>query len=161
VKPGRELGIACPRGKVTLKGKEIEIGTHDPKLYQVATEKVKVKTTKEVLVDSKEAVNVKTGKSTQVEAKENVVVKADKAVQIMVGSFCIEVKPDGIKIGKGSNGTPSDPLITIDGDTISIHSSGMGMKVEKKRVHIGKAGTNMSVADSGNIFVKGKVIKLG
>ena len=56
---------------------------------------------------------------------------------------------------------PSDPMITIDGDTISIHSSGMGMKVEKKRVHIGKAGTNMSVSDSGNIFVKGSVIKLG
>jgi hypothetical protein len=161
VKAGRIVGIASLRGKVEAKGKTIEVGTHVPDLAQVATESIELKAKDKIGLDSQKEVEVKTGTSTKVEAKENVEVKAEKAVHIQVGPYCIEIKPEGIKIGKGSNGTPSDPLVHIKDDKITLSISGMGMQIEDKRVHIGKAGTNMSVADSGNIFIKGKIIKLG
>lgn len=160
VKAASTVGVASLRGKAELKGKDIEIGADKPNLAQVATRKIEMKATQEIHAEAGQSVHVKAGTEAKVETKK-VEVKAEEVVHIQVGAFCIEVKPDGIKIGKGSNGTPSDPIISIDGDTISISSSGMGSKITKNRVFIGKQGTNMTVADSGTVFVKGNVIKLG
>lgn len=160
VKAASTVGVASLRGKAELKGKEVEIGGDKPNMAQVATRKIEMKATQEIHAQAGQAVHVKAGSEAKVETKK-LDVKAEEVVHIQVGSFCIEVKPDGIKIGKGSNGTPSDPIISIDGDTISITSSGMGSKITKNRVFIGKQGTNMTVADSGTVFVKGNVIKLG
>lgn len=160
VKAASTVGVASLRGKAEMKGKEIEIGADKPNLAQVATRKIELKATQEIHAEAGQALHMKAGNEAHLETKK-VEVKAEEVVHIQVGSFCIEVKPDGIKIGKGSNGTPSDPIISIDGDTISISSSGMGSKITKNRVFIGKQGTNMTVADSGTVFVKGNVIKLG
>ncbi|WP_224240786.1 hypothetical protein [Hyalangium gracile] len=161
VKAGVALGVSCLRGKLKLKALEIEIGSHDPKWTQLATTKIKVKALQEIAFDSKQTFKVNTGKSTKVEAKENFEVKADKAVRIQVGSYCIEVKTDGIKIGKGDNGTPSDPIITVKGRNIILKSSGMHAKVQDSSVQLGNRSTYVNIVDSGNVMVKGNLIKLG
>ncbi|HYH94568.1 hypothetical protein [Hyalangium sp.] len=161
VKAASTVGIASLRGTAEVKGKVIALGAHAPNLAQVATQKIELKATQEIDVDSMQKVHLKSGEKTHIEADTDIEVKAKDAARIHVGDYCIEIKPDGIKIGKGSNGTPSDPIITIAGEEIAISSSGMGTKITKSRVFIGKAGTNMTVSDSGNVFVKGSVIKLG
>ena len=65
------------------------------------------------------------------DSKDAFQVKAKKVVQIQVGSYAIEIKTDAIKIGKGSDGKPQDPMITIKGQTITLDSSGMGVEINK------------------------------
>ncbi|HVG61395.1 MAG TPA: hypothetical protein VNA24_22735 [Hyalangium sp.] len=161
VKAGSSVSIASLRGQAEVKGKNIAIGRHLPDLAQVATQKIELKATQNIALDSLQGVEVKSGESTEVEAGENFKVKAEKAVQIQVGAYCIEVKPDGIKIGKGSNGKPSNPIITIKDENITILSSGMGVKVSKTRTSLGKSGNLVSVTTAGNVLVKGKKVKLG
>lgn len=177
VKAGKELGVSCLRGKLKLKGKQIDIGTDKPKWTQLATEKLTLTATQKLIIDSKEIeigllerggktiVNNKISMTAKekilLESKDTFGAKAEKHVQIHVGSYAVEIKPEGIKIGKGGDGAPSDPLITIEGDTITLSSSGMGVKINKSRVHLGKAGNHMTIADSGQLMLKGKIIKLG
>ncbi len=171
VKAGVELGVACFRGKLKIKGKSIEIGTDSRKWTQLATESLHMIATDELRIGQlkKDGNDKVVTKTLKLAAKETILVdsgdtleaKAKKVAKIHVGDYAIEIKPEGIKIGKGGNGAPSDPLIHIEGETITLNSSGMGVKITKSRVHLGKAGNNFTIADSGTVMLKGKVIKLG
>lgn len=177
VKAGMELGVSCLRGKLKLKGKTIDVGADKPKWTQLATEKLTLTATKKVLIDSKEieigalARNGKTivnhkismtaKEKIHLDSKDAFEVKAKKVVQIQVGSYAIEIKTDAIKIGKGSDGKPQDPMITIKGQTITLDSSGMGVEINKSTVKMGKGGNMVRVNGSGDISVKAKKVLLG
>jgi hypothetical protein len=161
VKAGMSVSIASLRGQAEVRGKKIVVGRHLPDLAQAATQDMELKATKKIDIDSKKDVHVKSAEKTHVEAKKDIEVEAKDAVRIHVGSYCIEVKPDGIKIGKGKKGTPSDPVITVKGSNITLHSGSMDVKVGKNSVQMGNSSTYARVLDSGNVFVKGKIIKLG
>jgi len=169
MKAASTVGVASLRATVEVKGKKLELGAHVPNIAQVATKAIELKATEDIELHSKQTIHLKSDENThvdtkqdvQVDSKKNVKVKAKEMVQIQVGAYCIEVKTDGIKIGKGSNGTPKDPLITIKGKDIILESSSMSVKVANKSTHMGSRGTYVNVLDSGSIFVKGKVIKLG
>lgn len=160
VKAASTVGMASLRGKAEVKGKEIEIGAAMPNLAQVATKEIKLAATDVIHADAGQKIHLESGEEVLVETQK-AKIKTQESVQIQVGDFCIEVTPKGIKIGKGSNGTPSDPLITVEDDTITLSSSGMGMMINKDRVHLGKAGNTLSLADNGTVWLKGKVVKLG
>lgn len=163
VKAASTVGVASLRGKAEVKGKEIEIGAHAPNIAQVATQKIDLLATREIGIDSKKDVHVKSAEKTHVEAKKDIEVEAKDAVKIHVGNYCIEVKPDGIKIGKSSSkgAAPSDPVITVKGSDIILHSGSMDVKVSKSSVQVGNRSTYARVLDSGNVMVKGNLIKLG
>lgn len=162
VKAASTVGVASLRGTTEIKGKIIGLGAHAPNLAQVATQKIELLATQEIALDSKKDVHVKSAEKTHVEAKKDVEVEAKDAVRIHVGSYCIEVKPDGIKIGKGSkDGPPTDPVITIKGSNIILHSGAMDVKVGDNSVQMGNRSTYARVLDSGNVLVKGNLIKLG
>lgn len=161
VKAASTVGVSSLRGKLEAKGKVVEIGAHAPNLAQVATKEIELKATEEIKLDSKEDVHLESGRHTHVESKKDIKVEAKEAVHIQVGSYCIEIKTDAIKIGKGSDGTPSDPIITIKGSNIILHSGSMDLKVGKSAINVGNRSTYVNVLDSGNVLVKGSLIKLG
>jgi hypothetical protein len=177
VKAGRELGVSCLRGKLKLKGKQIDIGSDKPKWTQLATEKLTLTATKKLQIDSKEIeigllerngktivnnkITMTAKEKIHLDSKDAFEIKAKNVVQIQVGSYAIEIKTDAIKIGKGSDGKPSDPMITIKGQTITLDSSGMGVVVNKSSVTMGKSGNLVRVSGSGDINVKGKKVLLG
>jgi hypothetical protein len=171
VKAGAELGVSCLRGKLKLKGKEIEVGSDTPKWKQLATDKLTLLANDKLLVGRKikdgadkivsETLKLGAKKKIEIESQENYELKAAKNVKIHVGNYAIDITKDHIKIGKGGNGSPSDPLITVKGDKITLDSSGMAVKVNKKTITMGKGNNLVSVSTSGELKVKGKKVKLG
>ncbi|MBN1203404.1 MAG: hypothetical protein JXB05_00580 [Myxococcaceae bacterium] len=160
VKAASTVGVASLRGTAELKGKQIEIGADTPNLAQVATQEINLEATKKIHAKAGEEIHLEAGEEALVETKK-AKIKTEESVQIQVGDYCIEVTTKGIKIGKGSNGTPSDPVITVEGDTITLNSSGMGVMVNKSRVHLGKKGDHLTITDTGTVMLKGKTVKLG
>lgn len=171
VKAGAELGVSCLRGKLKLKGKEIEVGSDTPKWKQLATTKLTLLANDNLLVGRKikdgadkivsETLKLGAKKKIEIESQEDYELKAAKNVKIHVGDYAIDITKDHIKIGKGGNGSPSDPLITVKGERITLDSSGMAVKVSKKSITMGKGDNIVSVSSSGNLTVKGKRVKIG
>lgn len=176
VKAGMELGVSCLRGKLKLKGKTIEVGADKPKWTQLATEKLTLLATKDLLIGSikkevkgappvekiiTETVKLGATKKIELESEEDYELKAAKNVKIHVGNYAIDITKDHIKIGKGGDGKPSNPLITVKGENITLDSNGMAVKVSKTRIALGKQGNIISVTTAGNLLVKGKKVKLG
>jgi hypothetical protein len=175
VKAGAELGVSCLRGKLKLKGREIEVGSDKPKHKQLATEKLTLLATTNLLIGRNmkdengstvekiitETVKLGATKKIEIESKEDYELKAAKNVKIHVGNYAIDITKDHIKIGKGGDGKPSDPLITVKGENITLNSDGMAVKVTKKTITMGKGKNLVSVSTSGDLKVKGKKVKLG
>jgi hypothetical protein len=175
VKAGAELGVSCLRGKLKLKGKEIEVGSDTPKWTQLATSKLTLLATTDLLIGRSkkgkpgaevekivtETVKLGAKKKIEIESQEDYELKAAKNVKIHVGNYAIDITKDHIKIGKGGDGKPTDPLITVKGEKIILDSSGMAVKVSKKSITMGKGDNIVSVSSSGNLTVKGKKVKLG
>jgi hypothetical protein len=171
VKAGAELGVSCLRGKLKLKGKEIEVGSDTPKWKQLATTKLTLLANDNLLVGRSlkngadkivsETLKLGAKKKIEIESKEDYELKAAKNVKIHVGNYAIDITPDHIKIGKGGEGKPTDPLITVKGENIILKSEDMAVKVTKRRVTMGQEGNLVSVTTAGNICVKGKKVKLG
>lgn len=171
VKAGAELGVSCLRGKLKLKGKEIEVGSDTPKWKQLATSKLTLLANDNLLVGRSlkngadkivsETLKLGAKKKIEIESKEDYELKAAKNVKIHVGNYAIDITTEHIKIGKGGDGKPTDPLITVKGENITLNSDGMAVKVSKRRVTLGKEGNLISVTTAGNICVKGKKVKLG
>jgi hypothetical protein len=175
VKAGAELGVSCLRGKLKLKGKQIEVGSDKPKWKQLATEKLTLLATNDLLIGRSkkeeagatvekiitETVKLGATKKIELESKEDYELKAAKNVKIHVGNYAIDITPDHIKIGKGGDGKPSDPLITVKGENIILKSEDMAVKVTKRRITMGQEGSLVSVTTAGNLCVKGKKVKLG
>ncbi len=171
VKAGSELGVSCLRGKLKLKGREVEVGSDKPKWKQLATTKLTVLATEKLLIGRSlkdgadklvtETLKLGATKKIELESKEDYELKAAKNVKIHVGPYAIDITKDHIKIGKGGDGSPSDPLITVKGENIILNSDGMGVKVSKRSVTMGKGGNMVTVSSGGNLTVKGKKVKLG